>query len=80
MSGSSARAKFIVTFVGMDRRGLQRETAPGGWTYQGIARHLIQLDQDSLKTVHADIAASVEIGRWRSRQRTAAARRQQTQT
>lgn len=51
-----ARAKFISSFVGMDDQRFNDETAPGGWTYRGIARHLIQLDQDSLRTIHADIA------------------------
>jgi hypothetical protein len=52
-----ARARFIATFVGMDDERFNGETAPGGWTYRGIAKHLIQLDQDSLRTIHADIAA-----------------------
>jgi hypothetical protein len=51
-----ARARFIATFVGMNDQEFNGETAPGGWTYRGIAKHLISLDQDSLKTIHADIA------------------------
>jgi hypothetical protein len=51
-----ARAKFIATFVGMEDAEFNTETVPGGWTYRGIAKHLIQLDQDSLKTIHADVA------------------------
>jgi uncharacterized damage-inducible protein DinB len=50
-----ARANFIATFVGMDDERFNRETAPGGWTYRGIAKHLVELDRDSLKTIHADI-------------------------
>lgn len=50
------RARFIATFVGMRDDEFNGETAPGAWTYRGIAKHLIQLDQDSLKTVHQDIA------------------------
>ena len=50
-----ARARFIATFVGMDDQTFNGETAPGGWTYRGIAKHLIQLDEDSLRTIHADI-------------------------
>ncbi len=50
-----ARARFIATFVGMDDEQFNGETAPGGWTYRGIAKHLIALDQDSLRTIHADI-------------------------
>ncbi len=51
-----ARARLIATFVGMDDDEFNGETAPGGWTYRGIAKHLIQLDQDSLRTIQADIA------------------------
>jgi hypothetical protein len=52
-----ARARFIATFVGMDDQAFNGETAPGGWTYRGIAKHLIQLDQDSLRTIERDIDA-----------------------
>ena len=51
-----ARARFIATFVGMSDEEFNGESAPGGWTYRGIAKHLIQLDEDSLRTIHADIA------------------------
>ena len=51
-----ARASFIATFVGMNDAEFNGESAPGGWTYRGIAKHLMQLDQDSLKTIHADIS------------------------
>jgi len=51
-----ARARFIATFVGMDDEEFNGETAPGAWTYRGIAKHLIDLDQDSLRTIHKDIA------------------------
>jgi hypothetical protein len=50
-----ARTKFVATFVGMSDDEFNSETAPGGWTYRGIAKHLIGLDQDSLKAIHADI-------------------------
>jgi uncharacterized damage-inducible protein DinB len=55
-----ARARFIATFVGMEDEEFNGETVPGGWTYRGIAKHLIQLDQDSLKTIHADIAQRMD--------------------
>jgi hypothetical protein len=51
-----ARAKFIATFVGMDDEEFNSETVPGGWTYRGIAKHLIGLDQDSLRTIRQDVA------------------------
>jgi len=52
-----ARARFIATFVGMDDEAFNTETAPGGWTYRGIAKHLIALDRDSLAAVEADFRA-----------------------
>jgi hypothetical protein len=51
-----ARARFIATFVGMDDEEFNSETVPGGWTYRGIAKHLIGLDQDSLRTIRQDVA------------------------
>ncbi len=51
-----ARARLIATFIGMDDKDFNAETAPGGWTYRGIAKHVIGLDQDSLKTIQSDIA------------------------
>jgi hypothetical protein len=52
-----ARARFIATFIGMSDAEFNSETAPGGWTYRGIAKHQIGLGQDSLKTIREDIAA-----------------------
>ena len=52
-----ARARFIATFIGMNDEEFNSETAPGGWTYRGIAKHQIGLDQDSVKTIREDIAA-----------------------
>ena len=51
-----ARARFIATFVGMDDETFNSETAPGGWTYQRVARHLVLLDKSSLETIRSDIA------------------------
>ena len=51
-----ARARFISTFVGMNDEEFNGPTAPGGWTYRGIAKHLIELDRDSLNTISKDIA------------------------
>ena len=50
-----ARAQFIATFIGMNDEEFNGETGPGQWTYRGIAKHLIDLDRDSLRAVHADI-------------------------
>ena len=33
------------------------ETAPGQWTYRVVAKHVLSLEQDSLKTVAPDHAA-----------------------
>ena len=54
-----ARARVIASFVGMADDEFNGETVPGGWTYRGIAKHLVQLDQDSLRTIQKDIAARV---------------------
>lgn len=52
-----ARAGLIATLVGLTDEQFNRETAPGGWTYRAVASHLLKLEQHSLATVHADIAA-----------------------
>ncbi len=51
-----ARATYIATFVGMSDEEFNRETAPGGWTYRGIAKHILDLEQHSLKTIDSDIS------------------------
>lgn len=51
-----ARAEFIATFIGMDDERFDSESAPGEWTYRGIAKHLVALDRDSLRAVRADTA------------------------
>lgn len=52
-----ARAKFIGAFIGMDDTAFNGETVPGGWTYRGIAKHLMELDRDSLRAINEDIAS-----------------------
>ena len=51
-----ARVRFISTFIGMSDEAFNSETAPGGWTYRGVAKHLIGLDKDSLRAIGEDIA------------------------
>ena len=51
-----ARARFIASFVGMSDEAFNAETAPGEWSYRAMARHLIELEQHSLKTIKADAA------------------------
>jgi hypothetical protein len=51
------RARFIGSLVGMTDEAFNRETAPGEWTYRVIAKHVLSLEQDSLRTIAADQAA-----------------------
>jgi hypothetical protein len=51
------RARFIGTLVGLTDEQFNRETAPGQWTYRVVAKHVLRLEQDSLKTLEADRAA-----------------------
>ena len=51
------RARFISSFVGLTDEQFNRETAPGQWTYRAIAKHVLAVEQDSLKTIAADQAA-----------------------
>jgi len=51
------RARFIGSLVGLTDEQFNTETAPGQWTYRVIAKHVLALEQDSLKTLAADRAA-----------------------
>src|SRR5262244_3598133 len=51
------RARFIGALVGLTDEQFNAETAPGQWTYRVIAKHVLALEQDSLKTLAADRAA-----------------------
>jgi hypothetical protein len=51
------RARFIGSLVGLTDEQFNEETAPGQWTYRAVAKHVLLLEQDSLKTVAADQAA-----------------------
>jgi hypothetical protein len=48
------RARFVGSLVGLTDEQFNRETAPGEWTYRIIAKHVLALEQDSLKTIAAD--------------------------
>jgi len=50
------RAGFIGSLVGLSDEQFNRETAPGQWTYRAVAKHVLLLEQDSLKTLAADRA------------------------
>ena len=51
------RARFISSLLGLTDEQFNRETAPGQWTYRVIAKHLLMLERDSLKTIADDQAA-----------------------
>ncbi len=51
------RARFVGSLVGLTDQQFNAETAPGQWTYRAVAKHVLRVEQDSLKTMAADIAA-----------------------
>ena len=51
------RARFIGSLIGLTDEQFNRETAPGQWTYRVVAKHVLTLEQDSLKTIAADRAS-----------------------
>jgi len=51
------RARFVGTLIGLTDEQFNNETAPGQWTYRAVAKHVLALEQDSLKTLAADQAA-----------------------
>jgi hypothetical protein len=51
------RARFVGTLIGLTDEQFNSETAPGQWTYRVVAKHVLTLEQDSLKTLAADQAA-----------------------
>jgi hypothetical protein len=51
------RARLIGSLVGLTDEQFNSETASGAWTYRVIAKHVLALEQDSLKTMAADQAA-----------------------
>ena len=50
------RARFIGSLIGLTDEQFNAETAPGQWTYRVVAKHVLTLEQDSLKTIAADRA------------------------
>jgi hypothetical protein len=53
----SERARFIGSLVGLTDEQFNSETAPGQWTYRVVAKHVLMLERDSLKTIADDQAA-----------------------
>jgi len=51
------RARLIGSLIGLTDEQFNTETAPGQWTYRVVAKHVLTLEQDSLKTIAADQAA-----------------------
>jgi hypothetical protein len=51
------RARFIGSLVGLTDEQFNEETAPGQWTYRAVAKHVLLLEQGSLKAIAADQAA-----------------------
>jgi Mycothiol maleylpyruvate isomerase N-terminal domain len=50
------RARFIGSLIGLTDEQFNSETAAGEWTYRVVAKHVLTLEQDSLKTIAADRA------------------------
>jgi len=53
------RARFIGSLIGLTDTQFNNETAPGQWTYRVVAKHVLTLEQDSLKTMATDRADRV---------------------
>ncbi len=51
------RARFMGSLVGLTDEQFNSETASGQWTYRVVAKHVLAVEQDSLKTIAADRAA-----------------------
>src|SRR6185369_17436906 len=56
------RARLIGSLIGLTDEQFNRETAPGQWTYRVVAKHVLTLEQDSLKTIAADQTARTNGG------------------
>jgi hypothetical protein len=56
------RARFIGSLIGLTDEQFNRETGPDQWTYRVVAKHVLTLEQDSLKTIAADRTARTNGG------------------
>jgi hypothetical protein len=56
------RARLVGSLVGLTDEQFNSETAPNQWTYRVVAKHVLTLEQDSLKTIAADRAARTHNG------------------
>jgi hypothetical protein len=53
------RARLIAALVGLTDEQFNSETAPGQWTYRVIAKHVLMLEQDSLRSLAEDRTARI---------------------
>ena len=56
------RARLVGSLIGLTDEQFNSETAPGQWTYRVVAKHVLTLEQDSLKTIAADRATRTNTG------------------
>jgi hypothetical protein len=56
------RARLVGSLVGLTDEQFNSETAPNEWTYRVVAKHVLTLEQDSLKTIAADRATRASNG------------------
>jgi hypothetical protein len=56
------RTRFIGSLIGLTDEQFNAETAPDQWTYRAVAKHVLALEQDSLKTMTVDRAARARSG------------------
>jgi hypothetical protein len=56
------RARLVGSLIGLTDEQFNSETASGQWTYRVVAKHVLTLEQDSLKTIAADRAARTNTG------------------
>ena len=56
------RARLIGSLIGLTEAQFNSETAPGEWTYRVVAKHVLMLEQDSLKSIATDRAARSASG------------------
>jgi uncharacterized damage-inducible protein DinB len=51
------RARFIGSMVGLSDEEFNSETEEGAWTYRAVAKHVVMVEKDSLKTMREDRVA-----------------------
>ena len=48
------RARFVGSLIGLTDEQFNAPTAPGQWSYRVVAKHVLSVEQDSLKAMAAD--------------------------